>query len=102
MAAVHKNDVGTVFRLTIYENGAAMDISAATVKQIKFQKPSGTVVAQSGTFTTDGTNGQLEYTSVTSDLNEKGAWKLQVYLEIGGGKWHTDFASFTVEDILST
>ena len=38
---IHKNDVGTVFELTIKDGQATVDVSTTTAKQIIFRKPDG-------------------------------------------------------------
>lgn len=93
-----ENDVGTAFRITIRdcETTLVVDLSAATIKQIIFTKPSGTKVTQTATYFTDGTDGIIYYATVDGDLNEVGVWQMQAYVEIGGSKWYTDVKTFRV------
>lgn len=93
---IHLNDIGTVFKTTIKEGSSAVDISSATTKRIHFRKPNGTVVQQTASFFTDGTDGILTYTSVSSDLDVLGKWKLQGYVVLAAGTWSTSIESFVV------
>lgn len=81
--------VGATLRATIREDGSAVDLSAATVKQLKLRKPSGTVVTKTADFTTDGSDGKIEYTTEDGDLDTAGDWQLQPYLELPGWQGHT-------------
>ena len=92
---VHKGDTTTI-RRTIYDGTDVVDISSATVKQFKLRSPSGVTVTKDGVFTTDGTDGKLEYTCPTSELDEVGVWQSQIYIEMPGWTGHTDIQSFMV------
>jgi hypothetical protein len=98
---IHQNDIGVQFLATVKDGSAVVDISTASVKQLIFKKPSNTVVAQSGTFSTNGTDGKMYYISVSGDLDECGTWSLQGYVDINSGKWHTDIHKFQVHRNLS-
>lgn len=88
---VHLGDIGTSFRLTIKDQDeAVVDISGATTKKITFEKPSGDSVEKNATFVTDGTDGKMEYVTVSGDLDETGWWRYQGYVVLGAGEWHTD------------
>ena len=66
--------------------GVVKDISAATVKRIKFRKPDDTEVEKDGTFVTDGTDGKLKYKSPTSPVfvDLGGLWKFQGHVVVSG------------------
>lgn len=77
---IHVGDIGTVFTVVIVDDvtGAAIDISTATTKSIIFQAPNKASTTQTATFTTDGTDGSMFYTTATAaDLNQSGQWKIQ-------------------------
>jgi hypothetical protein len=94
---VHKGDIGTVFELTVKDDGAVINISTVSVKQIKFKKPSGTVIIQTAEFKTDGSDGILTYTTLADDLNAAGSWRIQAYVEWAAGwKGHSDVVLFDV------
>jgi hypothetical protein len=91
-------DIGTVLRFTVKEGNAALDISAATVKKLKLRKKDKSTVEFDMDFTTDGTDGQVEYVTLADDIDQKGKWQAQVYLEMPGGKWHTSKVDVEVDD----
>jgi hypothetical protein len=96
MSDVCEDDVGTVIQVTVMENDVALDISAATVKQLIFRKPGDTIVTKDAEFVTDGSDGKIDYTTVAGDLDQDGTWEIQAYIEMGGGKWSSEIATFTV------
>ena len=99
MANIHINDIGTVFKVMIVDDAtdAAMDVSAATTKQIKFGKPSGTTVVQTASFTTDGTDGYIEYKTVANDLDLHGSWQIQGFVVSATYSNHSQVSRFEVE-----
>jgi hypothetical protein len=99
MAEIHVGDVGTVFRVTVVdEDGVVIDISSATVLQIWFEDPTGSVSVQTAALTNSGTDGKMQYmTASASDLATDGPWRLQGYVELGGAKIHTDIHKFKVK-----
>ena len=97
---IHLADIGTEFRLSILESGAAVDVSSAT-NYIKFSKPDNTIVTQSGTLYTDGTDGVITYTSVSGDLDAVGTWRLQAFVDFGATEFYSDISTFKVHKNLS-
>ena len=93
---IHLNDIGTQFVLTVKDGSSAVDISGATTKQIIIQKSSGTKITASTTFSTDGTDGKMYYTTVADDLDEAGSYKLQGKVIISDGTFYTDITTFKV------
>ena len=93
---IHVGDIGTIFEVTFKDGTAIVDISGATIKNIIFCKPDGTKVTKAGTFTTDGTDGLLQYTIVTGDLNLQGVWKIQGFITATGGSWSSSTGLFEV------
>lgn len=87
---VHVGDIGTVFRLTIYDDTTLANLSGATTKQILFSKPSGMLLTKTAVFTTDGTDGKIQYVTVAGDLDEAGQWTIQGYLVLSTWTGHTD------------
>ncbi len=100
MADIHVGDTGTRFELPIVDMindvSVAVDISSATVKTIKFRGPDNVTVSKTAGFTTDGTDGKIDYTSITNDIDQRGQWKIQAYIEMPSGKFHTSMSSFGV------
>lgn len=100
---VHNGDIGTIFRLTITDtDGTAIDVSTATVKYIYFQDPSGNKSQETAAFTTDGSDGIIQYTTVDGDIDEVGTWMVQGYVETSLGKFWTEKDSFKVYSTLAT
>ena len=99
---VHNGDIGTIFRLTIVNTaGTAIDVSTAVTKYIYFQDPTGAKVQKTAAFTTDGTDGKIQYTSVSGDIDMVGTWQVQGYVETLLGKFWTEKDSFKVYSNLS-
>lgn len=94
---LHLGDTNFVFLVTVTEDCAAIDISAATRKVITFLKPSGEYVEKTATFTSDGTDGKIQYATVSGDIDEVGLWKIQAIVELGSGSlYHSSVKSFKV------
>jgi len=94
---IHVGDVGTAFRFVVKdEQGAVMDLSAASVLKIFFDKPSSAVLEKTATLVTDGTDGQIQYVTRAGDLSEPGTWKYQGYIVVPSGVWWTDIHKFKV------
>jgi hypothetical protein len=97
----HVGDIGTVIRLTVTDSGIPVNLSSATSKRILLKGPDGISVAYNAVFTTDGSDGVIEYTTSTvHDLRVAGAWEAGAKVSVSGGTWNTDPFSFTVKDNL--
>lgn len=97
----HVNDIGTVFRVTIYDTtstggSTVADVSDTTTRTLFFGRPNGTTFARSAVFTTDGTDGKIEYTTVDGDLDMAGTWSIQAYVVSSGGSWNSTVGNFRV------
>lgn len=95
----HIGDIGTVITLTIVDqDGTAVDVSTATTKEIHLQPPSGDAVQKTASFTTDGSDGKIYYTTASaSDLNVAGTWEAQAYVVLSGGNtWKSTIKEFKV------
>lgn len=79
MSEIHQGDIGTVFKVRIINDitGDAVDVSSATEKTITFRKPDKTAVEKTATFSTDGSDGYIQYSTIAGDLDQIGLWKLQ-------------------------
>lgn len=93
---VHLNDIGTIFRITLLSGSTAVDVSGASSKYILFRKPDGTTLQKTATFYTDGSDGIVEYTAVSGDLNATGTWKIQARVTLTNGTWSSNQESFKV------
>ena len=70
----HVDDVGTIFRVTVYDTTSSggtsvADISGATTKQFTFKRPDGTTFTKTAVFTTDGTDGNIQYVTESGVLD---------------------------------
>lgn len=99
---VRKNAIGVKIDVTVKEDGTAINLSSVTTKNYIVTKPDGTTqVTWAASFITDGTNGQLRYTTVSGDLDQVGRYQLQVDLAFPSSfTGRTDIGTFYVEDNL--
>ena len=95
------NDIGTIILATIEDEGVAVDISSATVKKLYIEKPDGTLLTKDAVFTTDGTDGKMQYVVISGDLSLVGIYKVQGRVEMPAGKWNSNIGDFQVEENLS-
>lgn len=98
MDEIHKHDVGTILRLTITDDGVAVDVSGSATKQIELRKPSGAVLLKTAAFTNAGVDGKIQYTTIAGDLNEVGDWQMQAKVTFASSSWKSSIATFTVHD----
>ena len=110
--AIHENDIGTEFIVTITEcddtgTPVPVDISTATSKQFKFLRDDGSVLIVPAEFTLpasggtgDGTDGMLSYFSVEGDLTPPGACQLQGIVQLPAGTWHSEITNFFIYENL--
>ncbi len=97
---IHLGDVGTVFTYTVLKaDGTPEDLSGVTIanQRFVFTKPSGARLVVTPAFVTDGTDGQLRYTTVAGDIDELGAWFYHPRIS-GLSSWSgaADIIAFTV------
>ena len=98
----HINDIGTVFRVTVFDTtstggSTVADVSDASSIMFTFKRPDGTTFTKSGSFTSDGTDGKVQYTTLDGDLNGAGTWSLQILVVTSGGLSHnTTVGTFRV------
>jgi hypothetical protein len=97
---VHMNDVGVLFRQTMYESDAILDLSSATELEMRFKKPDGTVLTKTATLSDDGTDGRLQYASIAGDLDQLGEWKVQPRVAFGSNQWYGTVDKFRVYENL--
>ena len=101
---IHVKDTVTL-RYTVKDKGAAKDVSGYTTeKSVWLRKPSQTAVTATKftlTNSSDGTDGKVQYKCATADLDVKGEWESQVYIENpSGDKFSSDWIPFPVKDNL--
>lgn len=96
---IHDGDEGTPFTLTIRDRqtNAVVDISAATLIQLEFDRPDpygGLIVSAS--LVSGGTTGKARYIWQEGDL-VPGVWKVQAYVETTTQKFHSSIGRFVVK-----
>lgn len=75
-ADIHVGDYGWTGKLTLLQDGNAVDISTYTTCDIVFVKPTGVVITKEATFDTDGTNGVLACTIESNEIDVAGIWRV--------------------------
>ena len=100
MADVQKNDIGTIFRLTVKNGTTAVDISSATAtRSMIFTAPSGASTERTianVTLPNGGSDGKIQYISQSGDINETGEWRVQASVAITAGTFKSSVARFDV------
>ena len=99
---LHVGDIGTKLRFTVKENGIPLDLSGVTAKQLLLEKKDRTTLLKELVFTTSGSDGKVEYITVSGDLDQKGKLRAQIFLETGDGEWHTSIVEWEVEANIAT
>jgi len=94
---IHVDDVGTRFLMTVQDGSSGVDLSAATILQVKFKKPSDLVVSRTASLLSDGsaTSGVMYY-DIVDELDEAGNYKLQGKVSVTAGTFYTDIHTFKV------
>jgi hypothetical protein len=100
---VRVGDIGTVFEASfVDEDGAVVNIGTAVTKTLTFRRPNGSTFTRAGSFTTDGSDGLLEYAAVAGDLTLEGDWQVQGAVVLGSGAtYHAEPHEFVVGPNLS-
>ena len=95
---VHVDDIGTRFKVTVNDDGVAVDLSSASALAINFRKPNDTIINRTGATLGDGssTSGVMYYDTVVGDLDAVGNWKLQGKVTLSAGTYYTDIHTFKV------
>ena len=96
-ADIHLGDIGTeLVVLATDEDGAAVNIAAATALTVYLTRPDGTVLTKTGTLDGTGTDGLFKYTTASGDLSAAGEWKIQGRITLGSNRWSTRETTFKV------
>ncbi len=89
--------------VVITENGSPKDISGADALYIFLMPPGdGVVSVKTAEFSTNGSDGAIEYKCNDRDLYPDGSWQIQGQAEIGDDVWPSDLGAFTVDPSLAT
>ena len=88
MGTVSVGDIGTPIVLTCSDGTAVESIAGATTIEVILLRPGGTPgtgVARTAELVTDGTDGQLRYTTVAGDIDVDGVWKASARVVLASG-----------------
>ena len=77
---------------------APVDVSSYTTKQIWMGNP--TLASFTASFTTDGTDGKIEYALLTGDIaaGDFGTWKVRGLVSKAGAQLSTQLGIFVVHE----
>lgn len=101
---IQMGDVGVIIERTVKQKNATgvwvvVNLSTVSSVVLRLRSPSGVIKNFTGTLTTDGTDGKVQYTTTaTSDLDEAGHWLGQFRLTFGSGLQKTQKFHFDVEE----
>ena len=93
---IHYGDIGVNFNITVMNGTAVLNVSNANSINIIFQKPDGSDLIKTATLVTNGTDGNIRYTSVSGDLDQIGTWQIQARVNFGASVFSTDIQKFKV------
>ena len=95
-------DVGVIVKVVIRNSSdnQPRNISQATVKKVNIKKPGGSSFVRDMEFVTDGSDGQLKYTSTAGDLSAMGVYICQISLVMSDWSGSTTIFSFSVKNTL--
>lgn len=93
---IHVGDIGTIFRVTIKDDGVVVNVSSVDSKVIYLQKPDGTTLTKTASYYTDGTDGIIQYVTESGDLDQAGTWQIQAKIDFGTDVFSTDIQKFKV------
>lgn len=92
-------DFGEILVLTMKDkDGTVQDISSFTTRQVIVRTPDKLkTVTRTATFTTDGTDGKLDFSFADGDIDRPGLWEGQVVLSKTGMERRSDIFDMNVE-----
>ena len=93
---IHYGDIGVNFNITVMNGTAVLDVSNANSINIIFQKPDNSDLIKTASLITDGTDGNIRYTTVSGDLDQIGTWQIQARVDFGASVFSTDIQKFKV------
>ena len=97
---IHVDDYGWIGKLTLQQDGTAIDISSYTTLQYILKDPNAVTSTKVAAFDSDGTDGILKYTIADGDIDEVGNWYVQARITKVGAVLTSDWLKFQVQDRL--
>lgn len=101
MLTVRKNDIGVIIRVTISDDAGVVDLSGTSGNLLLLRKPSGEVLSKSASLYNLGVAGQIQYTTISGDLDETGRWEAQAFIDLGSTELKSTSFRFRVEPVIS-
>lgn len=97
MEEVQLDAIGVAIEKTITnQDGAVVDVSSATTKNIVLKKPSGSLLTKAASLVTDGTDGKIQYVTISGDLDETGRWEVQADIDVSSYDGRDTISAFRV------
>lgn len=96
MSQLRIGDFGTVFEVTVLEDGLPVNLAGAEYLGLAFGRPRGKPFLREAKLQSNGEDGKLQYTLKQGDLRIAGTWRLQVILELPEGTWRSTIMTFQV------
>ena len=95
---IQVDDIGTRIKVTIVDDDVAVDISAASLREIIIKKPDATSFTRTASVIGDGSSssGVMYYDVVAGDLDLPGMYKIQGRVSIPSGTFKTAVGTFQV------
>lgn len=96
---IHLGDIGTIFKVRILDDSTSspIDISSSIEKVIKFKKSNGVILERNAVFTTDGSDGYMEYSTIAGDLNVSGNWTIQGFVKSSTFENNSEIGVFEIK-----
>jgi hypothetical protein len=101
IARIQNGDYGQILRNTFLSDGAAYDVSAATAKLVMLRDPDGIVKQRTAVFSATGTDGKIQYTLASGDIDKAGGWEVQFVVRISGIEFKSELHKLTVGERLT-
>lgn len=101
---IQMGDVGVIIERTVKQKNASgvwvvVNLSTVSAVSLRLRTPTGIIKNFTGSLTTDGTDGKVQYVTVaSSDLDEAGHWQGQFRLTFVSGLQKTQKFHFDVEE----
>lgn len=78
------------------QDGGILDVSTAIAPTLVVKRVGAAAVDKILSLVTDGTDGLVKYTTLSTDLDVPGIWRLQGKVTLSGEVFHSDVLSFEV------
>lgn len=93
------NDIGVPLVLRIHRKNGDTEVlmGSASDMYIILLPPSGAHRVKAASFHTDGSDGMIEYETVSGDLNQQGRWGIQGLFTLGTKTVRTSVRHFNVK-----